>query len=129
MNFHKSRLWGGMILALLIVVAMPGNIQGAVRVGGTALTANGQLAQGFQYTGSCPVNLKFDFGLISTEATTVTYSFTRNDGPSGGSRTANLPRAGEIALALAALCRRKAARASDVQGLDRDSLQHQSSDQ
>jgi hypothetical protein len=57
MNFHKSRLWGGMILALLIVVAMPGNIQGAVRVGGTALTANGQLAQGFQYTGSCPVNL------------------------------------------------------------------------
>jgi len=79
-----------MILALLIVVAMPGNIQGAVRVGGTALTANGQLAQGFQYTGSCPVNLKFDFGLISTEATTVTYSFTRSDGPSGGARTKSL---------------------------------------
>ncbi len=35
--------------------------------------------------------------------------------------------AGDVALA--ALCRRKAAGASDIQCLDRDSLQHQSSDQ
>ena len=94
-NLQKSRRWYGVFVALFILFAMAGISQGAVRVGGTALTANGQLAQGFQYTGSCPVNLKFDFGLISTEPATVTYSFNRSDGPSGGSRTKHLPKANQ----------------------------------
>jgi hypothetical protein len=78
-------------LALSIVAATAGNAQAALRIGGTALTANGQIAQGFQYTGSCPVSLKFDWGVISTESTAIAYSFTRSDGgQAGGSRTANL---------------------------------------
>jgi hypothetical protein len=52
----------------------------SVRVGGSAFAANGQLARDHQYTGPCPVDLKFDWGAIGTEPTPVTYSFTRNDG-------------------------------------------------
>jgi hypothetical protein len=52
----------------------------SVRVGGWSLRANGQLAQGFQYTGPCPVSLKFGWGVIATEPTTVTYTFVRSDG-------------------------------------------------
>ena len=95
MNLPESRRWRGVFLALLIAVAMAGTAQGSVRIGGFSLSANGQLAQGFQYTGSCPVNLKFDFGVIGTEPTAITYSFTRNDGGSGGARTTNLPRANQ----------------------------------
>lgn len=51
-----------------------------VRVGGSAFFANGQLARDHQYTGACPVSLKFDWGVIPTEPTPVTYSFTRSDG-------------------------------------------------
>jgi hypothetical protein len=94
MNLQGSKRWFGAFFALLIVIAVAGNAQAAVRIGGMALTANGQLAQGFQYTGSCPVNLKFDWGVISTEPTAITYSFTRSDGgQSGSSRTTNLPQA------------------------------------
>jgi hypothetical protein len=51
-----------------------------VRVGGESLRANGQVAQGFQYTGSCPVNLKFGWGLISNRPIEVQYRFDRSDG-------------------------------------------------
>ena len=65
-----------------------------VRVGGESLRANGQVAQGFQYTGSCPVNLQFGWGLISTGPTAVTYRFVRNDGGhSSSSQSVNLPQA------------------------------------
>ena len=51
-----------------------------VRIGGESLRANGELARGFQYTGSCPVDLQFGWGLISTGPTGVDYHFSRNDG-------------------------------------------------
>jgi hypothetical protein len=50
-----------------------------VRVGGWALTANGKLAKGFEYTGACPVNLKFDWGLIATAPVEVNYRYKRSD--------------------------------------------------
>lgn len=66
----------------------------SVRVGGWALMANGELARGFQYTGSCPVALKFDWGVIATAPTTATYSFVRSDGGhSTSSRSVDLPQA------------------------------------
>jgi hypothetical protein len=49
-------------------------------VGGYSLRANGQVAQGFQYTGSCPVDLKFGWGLIGTRQAVVSYRFDRSDG-------------------------------------------------
>jgi hypothetical protein len=65
-----------------------------VRIGGESLRANGQIAQGFQYTGSCPVNLKFSWGLISTGPATVNYSFVRNDGGhSSNSQSVDIPQA------------------------------------
>ncbi len=54
--------------------------QSPVRVGGESLRANGQIAQGFQYTGSCPVELVFGWGLISDRPTEIAYTFTRSDG-------------------------------------------------
>lgn len=63
-----------------------------VRVGGSAFSANGMLARDHQYSGSCPVDLKFDWGVISAVPTTITYSFTRSDGGhSSSARTAELP--------------------------------------
>lgn len=64
-----------------------------VRVGGWSLRANGQVAQGFQYTGPCPVDLQFGWGVIPTAPTQMTYRFTRSDGGhSTNSFTAALPR-------------------------------------
>ncbi|MGA3159820.1 MAG: hypothetical protein ABSC77_01285 [Terracidiphilus sp.] len=65
-----------------------------VRVGGWALFANGQLAKGFEYTGACPVNLKFDWGLIATSPVEVTYRYKRSDAsePSAMQKV-NLPKA------------------------------------
>ena len=33
-----------------------------VRIGGSSLRANGQIAEGYQYSGPCPVDLKFGWG-------------------------------------------------------------------
>jgi len=63
----------------------------AVRIGGSAFSANGQLARDYQYTGACPVELKFDWGVIGTEASTVTYTTSRNDGARTAPRSINLP--------------------------------------
>jgi hypothetical protein len=71
------------VLSLAMLIALTATAQARVRIGGASLSANGQLAQNFQYAGSCPVNLKFDWGVISTEPTTITYS----------ARTADLPEA------------------------------------
>jgi hypothetical protein len=60
--------------------AVTATASATVRIGGGALTANGQLAQGFQYTGSCPVALRFDWSVLGTEPTTVQYTFVRSDG-------------------------------------------------
>ena len=65
-----------------------------VRVGGSAFSVNGQLERSHQYTGRCPVDLKFDWGVIATEPTPVTYSFMRSDGGhSSGSKIIELPQA------------------------------------
>ena len=79
------------VLSLGMLIALTGTGQASVRIGGASLSANGQRAQDFQYTGSCPVNLKFDWGVISTEPTSITYSFRRSDGGHSSTSTAGLP--------------------------------------
>jgi hypothetical protein len=72
-----------------------GGASGGVRIGGWSLRANGQPAQGFQYTGSCPVDLKFGWGVISSEPTAVTYSISKSaGGPPTSPQTAELPGGG-----------------------------------
>ena len=65
-----------------------------VRVGGWALNANGKLAKNFEYTGTCPVNLRFDWGLIATSPVEVTYRYKRSDASEPSAmNTVNLPKA------------------------------------
>ena len=71
-----------------------GTDNAVVRIGGESLRANGQLVQGFQYTGPCPVELVFGWGVIGTEPTTIDYWFVRSDGgQSARSQTVDLPQA------------------------------------
>ena len=68
------------IFGILICLGSVSLMAQNVRVGGYSLRANGEVAQGFHYTGSCPVDLKFGWGLISDGPAEVTYRFVRNDG-------------------------------------------------
>jgi hypothetical protein len=77
---------------LTTVIAIAGTGQAKVRFGGGSLSANGRVTRGFQYAGSCPVHLRFAWGVISTESAKATYSFTRNDGGHSTSlQTIDLP--------------------------------------
>jgi predicted DNA-binding WGR domain protein len=92
MSFNRVRLFGYVWLVAATLAAITGAAQGSVRVGGWAFSANGQLARNFQYTGACPVDLTFDWGVIGTEATAVVYSLSRNDGGHSASPgSINLP--------------------------------------
>jgi len=83
-----------LLLPLAIMIVMAATAHASVRIGGSAFSANGQLTRDYQYTGSCPVDLKFDWGVISTQPTTVTYSFLRSDGGhSSTSQSIDLPNA------------------------------------
>jgi hypothetical protein len=83
-----------LILFLAIVMAMAGVANADVRVGGWSLRANGEVARDFQYTGPCPVDLKFGWSVLGTEPTPVTYSFVRSDGGrTSSSQSINLPAA------------------------------------
>lgn len=96
MNF-KSRQYrcaSGFAFLLATMLAMTGTVRASVRIGGSSLRANGQVAQGFQYTGPCPVNLKFGWGVIPTAPTMLIYSFTRSDGGSSRTSRTNLPAPG-----------------------------------
>ena len=82
------------LVGILLCLGSASLMAQTVRVGGESLRANGQVAQGFQYTGSCPVNLQFGWGLISTGPTTVNYHFVRNDGGhSSNSQRVHIPQA------------------------------------
>ena len=92
MNINQERRSCGFVLLLAVMLVMAGSAQaGEVRVGGYSLRANGQVAKDFQYSGACPVELKFGWGLIGTEPTTVTYTITRSEGGHESARTVHLP--------------------------------------
>jgi hypothetical protein len=84
------------VFGILLCLGSVSLMAQSVRVGGYSLRANGQVAQGFQYTGSCPVALKFGWGLISTGPTEVAYRFDRSDGGhTTHSDRVNIPRANQ----------------------------------
>ena len=75
-----------------IVFAMTQAAYAGVRIGGSSLRANGQVAQNHEYSGPCPVDLKFDWGVIASSPSAVTYTFTRSDGGhSSTQQTVDLP--------------------------------------
>jgi hypothetical protein len=80
MDIKKKTYVCAFVFLAVIALAVKAGAPVSVRVGGSSLRANGQVAQGFRYIGPCPVDLKFGWGLIATGPTTVTYSFVRSDG-------------------------------------------------
>jgi hypothetical protein len=85
----KSALY---VPALAILLATAGVANASVRVGGSAFFVNGQLAPDHQYSGTCPVDLRFDWGVIATTPAMVTYTITRSDGGhSSSARSIDLP--------------------------------------
>ena len=84
-------------VACLFLAAPAGAQNGpGVRVGGWSLSANGKLAKDYRYTGSCPVSLKLDWGLIPAAPTRLVYRFERSDGGhSSHSLSADLSRANQ----------------------------------
>jgi len=100
MKITKTVLLCGFLALAGIAMVMRAAAPAHVRVGGYSLRANGELARGYEYSGTCPVDLKFGWSLIGPEATTATYSFTRNDGshPPGGSVDLSPGRSGFVYL-------------------------------
>src|SRR5579871_472547 len=77
--------------SVVSVLSMGHAAYAAVRIGGSSLRANGQVAEGYQYSGPCPVDLKFGWGVIASSPTAVTYTFSRSDGGhTSSSRTVDL---------------------------------------
>ncbi len=78
MKVARSVLAGG--ICAVAALAASNGAEASVRVGGYSLRANGEVVQNFQYSGGCPVDLKFGWGLIGTKPSPITYSFKRSDG-------------------------------------------------
>jgi hypothetical protein len=68
------------VISVVPVLATCQVAQAAVRIGGSSLRVNGQVAEGYQYSGPCPVDLKFGWGVIASTPTGMTYTFSRSDG-------------------------------------------------
>jgi len=64
-----------------------------VRIGGWALTNNGQIVKDFVYTGACPVQLQFAWGVLATAPMEIKYHFERSDGAQAPPGQKDLPRA------------------------------------
>ena len=89
----KLRHFSIPIVVFTALIILTGTADAQVRVGGASLRFNGEIIKGHEYTGACPVDLKFGWSLISTEPTIVTYTFTRSDGAHTSQRTINIPQA------------------------------------
>lgn len=91
MNPQSAGRAYAVVFSRVLLIALTGTGRASVRIGGASLSPNGQIAQNFQYVGYCPVNLKFDWSVISTEPTSITYSFRRSDGGHSSTSTASSP--------------------------------------
>lgn len=78
-------------VALLALFALVTVLYGAVRIGGSSFAVNGVPTRDHQYTGACPVDLTFDWGVISTEPAVINYWTSRNDGAESGMKSIDHP--------------------------------------
>jgi hypothetical protein len=94
-NKTTKSQWLTLVLAGLC--GLPSAAMADIRLGGSSFAANGEPASGarpksgYQYTGSCPVDLKFDWGVVSSDPVDMVYSFSRNDGGQSKPTQARLP--------------------------------------
>jgi hypothetical protein len=78
----------GLLIGLLVLSTA---LYGAMRIGGWSFAVNGQVARNFQYTGGCPADLTFDWGVINSSPAAISYWTTRNDGARSTPRSINHP--------------------------------------
>jgi len=92
MKLNKIARIAGICFCLAIISQIA-HSQATVRIGGWALTHNGQIVQNFVYTGACPVQLQFAWGVLATAPTEIKYHFERSDGAQAPPGQKNLPKA------------------------------------
>lgn len=85
--------WIRWILSVGAMALIGGGAQAGVHVGGWSLTADGHIVPGFNYTGHCPANLRFSWGLIGSAPGPVSYVFNRSDGAQAAGKETALPQA------------------------------------
>jgi len=66
--------------SILFVALMSPMAEASVRIGGSSLRINGEVVQSREYSGQCPLALKFTWGVVASSPTVVTYTFSRSDG-------------------------------------------------
>jgi hypothetical protein len=99
MKVNRIALVAGICLCLAIVSqiaqsqAIQHNRPATVRIGGWALTHDGNIVKNFVYTGSCPVHLQFAWGVIPNEPLEIKYHFERSDGAHAPAGQQLLPKA------------------------------------
>jgi hypothetical protein len=76
----RIALFSGFVCTVAFLFATAETACAGVRIGGSSFRANGQMAQNHEYFGPCPVDLKFDWGVIASSPAAVTYTFSRSDG-------------------------------------------------
>jgi hypothetical protein len=79
------------------------NQSATVAIRGNSMTGNGKVLSGgternpndfdFDYKGSCPVNLKFEWSILPTAPTEIKYKIDRSDNAQSASKTMNAPKA------------------------------------
>ncbi|HTS60872.1 MAG TPA: hypothetical protein VMH28_02550 [Candidatus Acidoferrales bacterium] len=79
------------LLSVVVLLSLVMALSAAVRIGGSAFSANGQLARDHQYVGGCPVELKFDWGVVGSDPSRLVYRTIRSDGAQGPTRSVQHP--------------------------------------
>jgi hypothetical protein len=92
-KMNTNRIVRAAVLCLCLAIVSQIAHSQTVRIGGWALTNNGQIVKNFVYTGSCPVKLQFAWGVLSTAPTEIKYHFERSDGAQAPPGQMGLPRA------------------------------------
>ena len=90
---RRAALVAGLLVGLL---ALTTALYGAMRIGGWSFAVNGQVARNYQYTGGCPVDLTFDWGVINSNPAAITYWTSRNDNARSSPRSRCVRRAGHV---------------------------------
>ena len=91
MKLHLPRRFPVVAVAVVALLVVVTALYGAIRIGGSSFSVNNQVARDHQYTGACPVDLKFDRGVIDSHPGTISYTTIRNDGAQSGPRAVNHP--------------------------------------
>ena len=87
-NTRRAAFAAVLLIGLLALTAA---LNAAMRIGGSSFAVNGQPTRDHQYAGGCPVDLTFDWGVVDSNPSPITYWTSRNDGAHSNPRSVNHP--------------------------------------